>query len=328
MLGITRTIVLSAIVVEISGALLLAPSFIAREGPGRGLYFAFFHSVSAFNNAGFSLYPAGLAGFVKDPWVNTVIPLLIVLGGLGFLVQMNVLRWLARPRQHRLSVNTKMTLTVTGALLAFGALSFALLEWDNTQTLGQLMAGQKIMASVFQGVTPRTAGFNTLPYVDMTYTTLLITMLLMFIGAGSGSTGGGIKTGTFGVMLVSAWSLVRGSTDIHLFRRRLALELVLRALTVTLLSAVLVVVGFALLLLTNTNPDLRFHQLLFEAFSAFGTVGLSMDATPRLNAKQELVLIALMFFGRIGPLTFALAFSQRRAQRLVRYPAERDILVG
>lgn len=327
-LRVTRTIVVSAVVIELLGAALLAPDFIAREGTGRGLYYALFHSVSAFNNAGFSLYASGLAGFVSDAWVNTVIPLLIILGGLGFLVQMNVLLWLRRPRRHRLSVNTKLSLTMTGALLVFGILTFAFVEWQNTKTLGSLTLGQKIMASVFQGVTPRTAGFNTLQYVDMKYTTLFLTMFLMFVGASSGSTGGGIKANTFGIMLVSAWSLVRGQTEIHLFHRRIALELVLRALTVTLLSGALVMVGFTLLLYFNTNTGLRFHQLLFEAISAFATVGLSMDTTPLLNAQQELIIIALMFFGRIGPLTFAVAFTQKRAARLIKYPAERDVLVG
>lgn len=327
-LVIVRTIVLLAAGVELVGALLLAPDFIRHEGVGRGLYFALFHSVSAFNNAGFSLYKTGLAGFVTDPWVNLVIPLLIILGGLGFLVQMNVLLWLQNPRRNRLSVNTKLSLTMTAILLAVGILTFALLEWNNSKTLGNLTFGQKIMASVFQGVTPRTAGFNTLQYVQMKYTTLFIAMLLMFIGANSGSTGGGIKANTFSIMAVSAWSLVRGHSDIHLFRRRISLELVLRALTVTLLSAALVLVGFTLMLYFNTNVNLKFHQLLFETISAFATVGLSMDTTPLLNANQELVLIALMFFGRIGPLTFAVAFTQKRAARLVNYPAERDVLVG
>lgn len=326
--AIVRNIVLLAVAIEGVGALLLAPDFIPREGVGRGLYYALFHSVSAFNNAGFSLYKTGLAGFVGDLWVNLVIPLLIILGGLGFLVQTNLLLWLRHPRRHPLSVNTKLSLTMTAILLVFGILSFALLEWNNSKTLGSLGLGQKIMAAVFQGVTPRTAGFNTLQYVQMKYTTLFLTMFLMFIGANSGSTGGGIKTNTFGIMAVSAWSLVRGHSDIHLFRRRIDLELVLRALTVTLLSSALVLIGFTLMLLFNTNVNLKFHQLLFETVSAFATVGLSMDATPYLNANQELTLMALMFFGRIGPLTFAVAFAQKRAARLVQYPAERDFLVG
>lgn len=325
---LVRTIVLSSVLVELAGTLLLTSVFVPQEGPGRGLYFALFHAVSAFNNAGFSLYAAGLTGFVTHPVINVVIPLLVVLGGMGFLVQLNVLAHLRDRRRNRLSANSKLSLTMMAALLAVGTVSFAALEWTNPATLGPLSPGGKLLAAWFQGVTPRTAGFNTLDYSAMHYGTLFITILLMFVGANPGSTGGGIKTTTFYVMMASAWGMVRGRSDTTLFRRRIGTTTILRAMTVGLLSLGLVNLGFLLMLLLNTNPDVKFVQLFFETVSAFATVGLSMNATPLLNANQEVVLIFLMFLGRIGPLTFAVAFSRPDARTPVRYPQDQDILIG
>ncbi|WP_188973999.1 TrkH family potassium uptake protein [Deinococcus aerolatus] len=325
---LVRTIVLSSVLVELAGTMLLAAVFVPQEGLGRGLYYALFHAVSAFNNAGFSLYATGLTGFVTNPLINVVIPLLIVLGGMGFLVQLNVLAHLRNRRRNRLNSNSKLSLTMMGALLLIGTVGFALLEWNNPATLGTLPLGERLLAAWFQGVTPRTAGFNTLDYSVMGYGTLFLTILLMFIGANPGSTGGGIKTTTFYVMMASAWGMVRGSSDTTLFRRRINTTTILRATTVGLLSLGLVNLGFLLLLLLNTNKDILFVQLFFETISAFATVGLSMNTTPLLNTGQEAVLIVLMFLGRIGPLTFAVAFSRPDSRTLVRYPAEHDILIG
>ncbi len=325
---LVRTIVLSSVLVELAGTVVLSAVFVPAEGLGRGLYFALFHSVSAFNNAGFSLYATGLTGFVTNPVINIFVPLLIVLGGMGFLVQLNVLAYLRDRRRARLSANSKLSLTMMGALLLIGTLGFALTEWNNPSTLGTLSVGNKLLAAWFQGVTPRTAGFNTLDYSTMGFGTLFMTILLMFIGANPGSTGGGIKTNTFYVMMASAWGMVRGRSDTTLFRRRIDTTTILRAMTVGLLSLGLVNLGFLLLLLLNTNKDILFVQLFFETVSAFATVGLSMNTTPLLNPDQEVVLIFLMFLGRIGPLTFAVAFSRPDSRKLVRYPAEHDILIG
>lgn len=325
---LVRNVVLSSLVIEAVGAALLCAVFIPEEGLARGVYFAVFHAVSAFNNAGFSLYATGLTGFVTHPVVNVVIPLLIILGGMGFLVQLNVLNHLRDRRRHRLSVNTRLSLTMMAALLLIGTLGFAAAEWTNPKTLGGLPLSGRVMASFFQGVTPRTAGFNTLDYGAMTYPALYLTVLLMFIGANPGSTGGGIKTNTFYVMMASAWTMVRGRRDTHLFRRRIPTDTVLRAMTVGLLSLGMLNVLFLALLHLHTNRDVPFIALFFEAVSAFATVGLSMNVTPLLNDPQHLVLIALMFLGRIGPLTFALAFGRGTGREHIRYPADRDILIG
>lgn len=327
-LSLIRNIFLYTFIIEGVGTVLLAFRFVPLEGWKDGLFFAVFHAISAFNNAGFALYSNNLMSFVADPLVSLVVGFLIILGGMGFLVQLNVVAHLLHPRRHRLMVHSKLVLTMMSVLLAVGTLSYLLLEWNNPRTLGPLGFGAKLLASFFQSVTTRTAGFNTLDYGAMGLTTLFITILLMFIGANPGSTGGGIKTSTFYVMMASAWSMVRGERDTTLFRRRINTDTVLRAMTVGLLSLALVNGMFILLLLFNTNKDVLFIQMFFEAVSAFATVGLSMNATPLLNPDQHIVLIFLMFLGRIGPLTFAVAFSRPEGHDLVRYPADNDILIG
>lgn len=327
-LSLIRSIFLYTFVIELAGAALLALRFVPLEGWRDGLFYALFHSVSAFNNAGFALYSNNLMNFVGDPLVSGVIALLIILGGTGFLVQMNVVAHLIDPRRHRLMVHSKLVLTMMTVLLTVGTLTYLIFEWNNPATLGPLGVGAKLLASFFQSVTTRTAGFNTLDYSVMAFPTLFITILLMFIGANPGGTGGGIKTSTFYVMTASAWSMVRGRRDTTLFRRRIDTDTVLRAMTVGLLSIGLVNVMFLLLLTFNTRTDVRFVNLLFEAVSAFATVGLSMNTTPLLNAPQHVILILLMFLGRIGPLTFAVAFSRSEAGQKVRYPAEKEILIG
>ncbi|MGI8747567.1 MAG: potassium transporter TrkG, partial [Deinococcus sp.] len=314
-LGLIRNIFLYTAVIELAGTALLALRFVPQFGWGPGLYQALFHAVSAFSNAGFSLFSSNLVKFVADPLVNLVISGLVILGGMGFLVQLNLVAYARDRRRNRLLVHSKIVLFMMAALLLAGSLFFALLEWTNPRTLGPLPLWDKLLASFFQGVIPRTAGFNTLDYEAMRPATLFLTTLLMFIGANPGSTGGGIKTSTFYVMIGSAWNMVRGRGELVAYHRRIDRETVLRAMTVALLSIGLVNLIFMLLLALNTAPRLGFLHLFFETVSAFGTVGLSMNATPDLNAAQRVLLIVLMYLGRIGPLTFAVAFSSRSPAR-------------
>ena len=323
-----RRIFLFTLAAELIGTLLLSFDFVPREGWGRGLYYAFFHAVSAYNNAGFSLYPDGLVGFVRDPIANIVIAALVILGGMGFIVQINILSHWRNPRTDRILVHSKIVLSVMAGLLVFGTLMFLLFEWNNPATLGPLPFGDKLLAGFFQGMTPRTAGFNTVDFGSIRQPTVFITIILMFIGANPGSTGGGIKTSTFFVMMVAAISLVRGRGDLVAFGRRVDRETVVRAMTVGLLSLGLVNMGLLLMLIANHDNSLSFERLFFETVSAFGTVGLSMNATASLNPDQELILLVLMYLGRIGPLTFAVAFGNRNRNEVVKYPPERDILIG
>lgn len=321
-----RQIVLLVFSFEFVGALLLYIRFAPLEGWGDGVFFALFHSVNAFNNAGFGLYPDNLIHFVLDPLVNFIMMILIVLGGLGFIVQTDLIMHYRRRGQRRpLLLNTKLALTATVFLIAAGTLIILIFEWSNSKTLGPLALPHKLLASLFQSITPRTAGFNTLDYAIMREGTLIFTLLLMFIGGNPGSTAGGIKTVTFFVLLGSAWSISRGQGEFVIFGRRLAPEMIVRAGSIALISVV--VLGAAITLLTFTDPGLDAFALAFEAVSAFATVGLSVGITPELSAASKFIIIMLMYFGRLGPLTFALALVERPNERRINYAAE-DIVIG
>jgi trk system potassium uptake protein len=321
-----RRIILLIITIEVTGTLLLFPVFAAREGMSEGFFYALFHSVSAFNNAGFGLYADNLVSYVDHPLVNFTIMALIVLGGLGFIVIMDVLAHVrTNDGRKPLLLHTKMTLAATLFLIVAGTGVILLFEWSNPQTLGPLDLPTKLLASLFQSVTPRTAGFNTLHYGLMMDGTLIFTMLLMFIGGSPGSTAGGIKTVTFFVLVGSAWSISRGHGELVVFGRRLTLETVVKSGSIALIS--MMVVGAMATLLTFTDLDFSALHLGFEAVSAFGTVGLSTGITPQLGPWSKLILIALMYFGRLGPLTLALALVEKAPEKRVNYPAE-DIVIG
>lgn len=311
---------------ELAGTLLLYFRFAEEEGVEEGVFYALFHSISAFNNAGFSLYSDSLASFVDDPWINLVVLSLVIFGGLGFVVIVDILSYFrARHGRKPLALHTKMVLTATGFLILFGTIVIAVFEWSNPETLDALPVPAKLQASLFQAITPRTAGFNTLDYSEMRPGTKIFTMLLMFIGGSPGSTAGGIKTVTFFVLVGSAWSISRGYGELVIFGRRLALETVAKAGSIALIS--MIVLGAAATLLTFTEPEFSALSLGFETVSAFGTVGLSTGITPSLNPEGKLIIIMLMYFGRIGPLTLALALVEKRPEKRINYPAE-DIVIG
>ncbi|WP_240738227.1 TrkH family potassium uptake protein [Deinococcus fonticola] len=325
--SLLRIILLYTLVGELAGAALLALRFVPQFGLGDGLYYALFHSVSAFNNAGFVVMPGGMSQYVQDPLVSGVIALQIILGGLGFLVQLNVLTHWQNPRRNRLLIYSKLTLATTAFLLVTGTLVYLVLEWANPGTLGPLQPAGKVLAAFFQSVTPRSGGFAPLNTEALVSGSLFLTMALMFVGANSGSTGGGIKTSTFAILMGSAWNLISGRTDLIAFGRRIVPENVVRAGTITAIYTLLVSGAFFALLVTN--PRLDFTHLLFETISAAATVGLSMNTTPQINDPGLLILTVLMYLGRIGPVTFAVAINARRTNKsLIDYPPERDILVG
>ncbi len=323
-LPLIRAVFTYTLIAELIGTLLLWTRFGPELGWWPGLYSAAFHAVSAYNSAGFVLIDFSV--YVGDPLVSLTITALIVLGGLGFLVQLNVLAHWQNPRHIRLLTYTRLTLTVTALLLFGGAALLALTEWQNSKTLGPLSFGSKVLSSLFQSATPRSGGFATLHVASMEPASLLIIMLLMLIGANPGSTGGGIKTTTLAVLLGSAWNMVRGRGELVVYGRRIEPEIVVRAGTVTTLYVSLLMT--AVFLLMATNPHLSFELLLFEAISAAATVGLSLDVTHRINDLGLLLLTLLMYLGRIGPLTFAVAFNLRGKGKPISYPPERDIPIG
>jgi trk system potassium uptake protein TrkH len=304
--------------------LILWTRYAPRHGLGEGLFQALFHAVSAFNNAGFSTYDASLIGRVGDVVLVGTILAGLVVGGLGHPVLIEVGRRL-RGARRSLTLHARLALGVSAGLLAFGAVAVAALEWGNPATLGGLPPAERLLAALFQSATPRTAGFTTVEVAELRPATLVVTMLLMFIGGSPGSTAGGIKTVTFFVLAGSAWSWARGHGELELAGRRLATELAVRASVIAFLAAMVIVAGVVALLAFDAR--LGFAPLVFEAVSAFGTVGLSMGVTADLGAGSRLVVIALMVIGRLGPLTAALALVETPRAKLVRRPSE-DVMIG
>ena len=319
---IVGVVKLSLLFEVVTAVCLTSRFFFGYDQPiGRAAYHGVFHAVSAFNNAGFALYSDNLIGFAADPWVCLPISIAVIAGGLGFPVLFELRRELWQPRLW--SLHTKMTVTVTSALLALGAVFVTASEWDNPGTLGALDPPGRVLAGFFQSVMPRTAGFNSLDYGQMNEGTLLGTSVLMFIGGGSASTAGGIKVTTFILLFFVIYAEVRGDRAIHAFDRRLDDRAIRQALTVALLS-VAAVVGSTLLLLQLTAFET--HRVLFETTSAFATVGLSTGITADLPTSGKLVLIGLMFIGRLGPTTLVSALVLRDKQRLYQLPEGRPII--
>jgi trk system potassium uptake protein TrkH len=308
--------------VEASIALILFVHLAAEKEIGltEAAYSGIFHGVAAFNNAGISLYSDSLTRFATDPFVVFPITLAFIIGGLGFPVLVEFGR---RQKPRRWSLHTRITVIATVVLLVVGPVSVLVLEWTNPATLGPLNVWDKVQTAWFQGVTPRTAGFNTISIGDMREETLNITTALMFIGAGPASTSGGIKVTTFAVLGYAMWSEVRGDLDVNVFNRRLPPGVVRQATTVALLS---VGVVFSTAIVLDAISPFTFTQTSFEAASAFGTVGLSTGITNSLPTLGQILLVLVMLAGRVGPITFVTALALRQRQRAYRYPEERPII--
>ncbi len=312
----TQRIVVLALAIEAIGATVLTLRWLGGGVPvGRAIYLGVFHSISAFNNAGFNLMGGfrSLTAYVGDPVVTLAMAGLIIVGGLGFSVLFDL-------QARRLTLHSKTVLLTTGVLIAAGAALIALLEFANTKTLGGLSVPARILAAFFQAVTPRTAGFATVDIGALTQPTLVLIVALMFIGASPGGTGGGIKTTTFIAPLAVIVSIVRGTGDPTLFRRRLPVFVVYKAVTVVLVS-VAFVLSMTVLLVRIGGVD--FLPALFEVTSAFGNVGLSTGLTPHLSPLGQMIIMATMFSGRVGLLTIAFGLTRRERTPRIRYPEER-----
>ncbi|MCU6707486.1 TrkH family potassium uptake protein [Paenibacillus sp. J5C_2022] len=304
------------------GALLLWLRWLSDMGAADAAYYAVFHAISAFNNAGFALWPDSVSGYVGDPVVNIVISLLFIGGGIGFVVIVDMMK---NRKWRRYSLHTKIVLLLSTFLSLAGFLVIFCLELLNPAVFGDMSWSERLWSAYFQSVTTRTAGFNSVDLVGMLAATQFFMIFLMFVGASSGSTGGGIKTNTLMILLVAMYSSVRGRTQVQLFGRRIGYDIVLRALSVIIISlGVVMAVSF---LLTITEQGIPFIDLLFEATSAFGTVGLSLGVTPHLSIAGKLIIIATMFIGRLGPLTLAYALARHKQENKIGYPEEK-VLVG
>ncbi|MEK5432343.1 TrkH family potassium uptake protein [Lysinibacillus sp. FSL R7-0073] len=321
---LVKRILLFTALIEMIGGLILSIRFSFDMPIGKAVYFGFFHAISNFNNAGFDLMGGfnGMTAYVDDPFVVLTICALITLGGLGFIVMNELYEYRVT---KRLSVHTKIVLASTFILTVSATILIFMFEFGNDETLGPLTEWGKVLGSFYQAVTPRTAGSNTLAIGDLTHSTLFLIILLMFIGAGSGSTAGGIKITTFAVLVATMWSQIRGKEDVVLFKRRIVTETILKALTVTMCGVLIVVVVTIILSITEQRHS--FMMYLFEATSAFGTVGLSMGLTPELSPTGRLLIILTMFAGRLGPLTIAFAITKRRKTEAFRHP-KGNIMIG
>lgn len=333
LVSLIKKIIILTFSFELIGTMLFSIRFIPQYGFLDGLYKSIFHSISAFCNAGFDIMGnyTSFTNYGSDLLVNFTLIILIVIGGLGFTVLIDIGR---KKSFRRLSLHSKVVLVMSGVLLTVGFLFFLFMELSNKNTLGAEHLGwfDKVVGALFQSVTTRTAGFNTIDQNSLTMPSKFMSSILMFIGASPAGTGGGIKTTTFAVVVLIVLTVLKGRHEITLFDRQLMLGTAYRAVTITVIGFVIVVI-FGMILSVAEQGNLSglatFDNVMFESVSAFATVGLSSGITPTLSTPSKLFMVVTMFAGRVGPLTLALAFSRRynRSRIKHKYP-EGKIMVG
>ena len=310
--------------VQFFGALLLSTQFVPEHGLGRGIFYSIFHSISAFCNAGFDVLGKSnsLISYNSNIVVITVISSLIIIGGLGFTVWSELY---SNKSLKRVSLHSKMVILMTTVLVLGGTILMFLFEHNNVNTMANMSFVDKVMNSFFASVTPRTAGFNSISTDGMTTAGQFLTIILMFIGGSPGSTAGGIKTTTIGILIVTVICVVRGREDSEVFQRRFSKDIVYKAFT-------LVFIGFSLviavtMLLSYTEKGASFISLFYETVSALGTAGLTLGLTPQLSSIGKVLIIFMMYLGRVGPLTVVLSITKKKINSGIRYP-EGKILIG
>ncbi|MBI5682110.1 MAG: hypothetical protein HZC45_02915 [Deltaproteobacteria bacterium] len=314
---------------ELIGAVLLSIRFAMDMDIFKAIYFGIFHSISAFNNAGFSLFSNNLMGYRNDIFSNIVITGLIIIGGIGFLVISDVYKY-TRREVTRLSTHTKLVISVTSTLIVSGTTAILLFEYFNPQTFASFSLKSNLLTAYFHSISARTAGFNTIDISLMQSSTLFLIIMLMAVGASPGGTGGGMKTTTFGVMMIGLWSTIRGHTDTVFFERRVSHELITRAYAIGAMAFLVVNISTLLLLLEEKSDYLH---TLFEAVSAFATVGLSVgdggvrSLSALFTDMGKLTVALTMFIGRVGPLTMGMAVIKKAEMVRLRYP-EGKVLIG
>jgi len=325
--GLVRLCIYIFIIVfafESIATLILTFHWESSMGWKTAFFYALFHSVSAFNNAGFALWPEGLVAYVGDPVVNFVIITLFVAGGLGYIV---IVELFQKRRWRKFSLHTKIVLSSSLIITVIGFAIIFLLESMNAATFGTLSWGERMQASLFQSLIPRSVGFNTLEITHMLTASQFLIIIYMFIGAASGGTGGGVKINTVVVLILATITTFRGGGQIHAFKRRIPQETVMRALAVVMSSLACVLIIALVLTITEDMLEDHFLEVLFEATSAFSTTGLSMGLTKDLSTPGKIIICFTMFIGRLGPLTLAYALARRKQQSRLGYP-EDNILIG
>ncbi len=321
-------------IVEGIGAVCYLPVFVPEYGFTRGVWYSVFHAVSAFCNAGIDvLGDSSFMPYVHNVWVNIVTMCLIVLGGIGFIVWWDIISFIRLKLSgdtrksagfHNISLHSKVVLSMTFFLIVSGSILYLVFEYHNPGTIGNYTLGGKLLAAVFQSVTTRTAGFATISQAGLSAPSVILSVILMFIGGSSAGTAGGVKTGTIAVILITVMATVRGQTDITCFHRRISAKTVRKAVAIVLISfmaSILALMG--MFLLEQGNPA----DIIFEVYSALGTAGLTRDYTPLMALPGKVIIIICMFLGRIGPISMVLAFTMRDKQSAVRLPEE-SITVG
>ena len=320
-----KKVIITVLLIELIGAVILFFEFIKKFKISEAIYYSIFHSVSAFCNAGFSLFSDNLESFKGSMIINTAVPVLIIVGGMGFSTIINVYRYL-RKEDKRITTTSKIALKVTAGFVIFGAFFIFIFEYANIKTMGNYTFIEKIGVAFFQSVTARTAGFNTMPLAGMKEITALLFVFLMFVGASPGSTGGGVKTTTFGLIVLGVITVIKNKEYIEYNGRKISWTNFNRAVSIVFISICYIMVVLFLLILLE--PDVNVINLLFELVSAFGTAGVTRNLTPYLGDMSKILLIITMFIGRVGPLTIVSALSLKKIKSgKYKYPEE-NILIG
>ena len=312
------------IIIQLAGAVLLSTQFIPQLGLSKGIFFSIFHSVSAFCNAGFDLNGNfnSLTGYANNSIILLTLSFLIIIGGLGFTVIIELYNF---QKKKKLSINSKIVLLVTGTLIIIGTILMLCFEYKNPETLGMMNAKDKLLNAYFAAVTPRTAGFNSISTDSMSMAGKFITIILMFIGGSPGSTAGGLKTTTVGILVLTVICVLKGREETEAFGRRFSKETVYKSFTIVAVGVMWVVI--VTLMLTILEPQHSFINLFYEAASAFGTAGLSTGVTQSIGGLSKILLIMSMYIGRVGPLTVLFAIINRNKKKGYKYP-EGKILIG
>lgn len=318
-----RYIIIFTFSVQFFGALLLSTQFVPEYG-AKGIFYSIFHSISAFCNAGFDLFGdfRNLTIYYDNAIVLLVAAALIIIGGLGFAVWSELYNFKSF---KKLSVHSKTVILMTSILIVGGTILMFIFEYNNTYTIGQMSFGEKILNSFFAAVTPRTAGFNSISTTEMSTAGQFLTIILMFIGGSPGSTAGGIKTTTIGILIITVICVIRGRENTELFNRKFSKDLVYKAFTLFFIASALVIV--VTMILSYTEKDVSFIALFYETVSALGTVGLTMGLTPELSSVGKILIMLMMYLGRVGTLTVLLSLTKKKVNTGIKYP-EGKILIG
>ena len=316
-----KKIILVSLFIELVGAICLSIAFVPEFGFLKGVCYGIFHSVTAFCNAGFDIMGNSLTAYFNNPIVNISIMLLIILGGLGFSTIFDINR---KRAFKKFRLNTKIILITTAILIVIPTFLFFIFEMNNPKTLGNMNLGEKILASLFQVVSPRTAGYNTIELSQMYDSTKFLTIILMFIGGAPASTAGGLKTTTFALIIISVYCLFKQKSEIEIFGRTVPFKNLNKALVSLVIGFTLVITGTMIIL---SYSDFDFLTVLYEVTSAYATVGLTLGITTKLNAICKITLIILMFMGRVGSLTVLYSFIKTDSKKKYKYPKE-EINIG